>query len=110
MNATNVLVHREELRIHNLLLTHEPLEHQHPDVYNLAGHIHPGARLYGKGRQALLLPCFSFWEKTRGLLPAFGFVHRFYYPVRVAKGDQVYVIVEGEVIEVSKEEQVKWKT
>ena len=100
-----VKVHKEELQIGSLLLTHAPLEQPPNDVYNLAGHIHPGARLYGKGRQALILPCFYFGKK-QGLLPAFGSFTGL-YPVRVMKGDQVYVIVEGEVIEVGKEEQVK---
>ncbi|HEX8060292.1 MAG TPA: ligase-associated DNA damage response endonuclease PdeM [Cyclobacteriaceae bacterium] len=97
----NVTIHDEELRVGNLLLTHEPLEQPQPDVYNIAGHIHPGARLYGKGRQALLLPCFHF-GKQLGILPAFGSFTGL-YPVRIAKGDQVYVIAEGDVIEISNE-------
>ena len=101
----NVIVHREELRIGSLLLTHAPLEQPQPDVYNIAGHIHPGAKLYGKGRQALLLPCFYF-GKHQGLLPAFGSFTGL-YPIRVTKGDQVYVIAEGEVIEVGNEAALK---
>lgn len=101
----NVVIHHEEFRIGNLLLTHAPLEKPRPDVYNIAGHIHPGAKLYGKGRQALLLPCFYF-GKDMGILPAFGSFTGL-YPVRVAKGDQVFVIAEQEVIEVSSKEEVK---
>jgi len=101
----NVVIHHEEFRIGNLLLTHAPLENPRPDVYNIAGHIHPGAKLYGKGRQALLLPCFYF-GKDMGILPAFGSFTGL-YPVRVAKGDQVFVIAEQEVIEVSSKEEVK---
>jgi len=101
----NVKVHREELRIGSLWLTHEPAEQPSPDFYNLAGHIHPGARLFGKGRQALLLPCFYF-GKQQGILPAFGSFTGL-YPVKVVKGDQVFVIAEGEVIEVKKEAELK---
>jgi DNA ligase-associated metallophosphoesterase len=97
----NVKVHKEELRIGDLLLTHAPLEEPVEGAYNLAGHIHPGARLLGKGRQALLLSCFYF-GKHQGILPAYGSFTGL-YPVKVTKGDQVYVIAEGEVIEVSKE-------
>jgi DNA ligase-associated metallophosphoesterase len=100
-----VKVHPEMLQIGNLLLTHEPMEVSPPDAYNLSGHIHPGARLFGKGRQALLLPCFYFGRK-RGILPAFGSFTGL-YPVRVAKGDNVFVIAEGEVIEVANEESVR---
>ncbi len=100
-----VMVHREELLIDDLLLTHVPLEEPIPGVYNLAGHIHPGARLLGKGRQALLLPCFYF-GKHQGILPAFGSFTGL-YPVKVLKGDQVFVIVEGEVINVGIEKVEK---
>jgi len=94
----DVKVHKEELRVDELLLTHAPTEEPVEGFYNLAGHIHPGARLLGKGRQALLLPCFYF-GKHQGILPAFGSFTGL-YPVRVMKGDHVYVIAEGEVIDV----------
>jgi len=97
----NVVVHKEELLIDDLLLTHAPSEEPVEGVYNLAGHIHPGAKLFGKGRQALLLPCFYF-GKQQGILPAFGSFTGL-YPVKVVKGDCVYVIADGEVIDVSKE-------
>lgn len=100
----NVKVHREELRIGNLWLTHAPVENPSPDAYNIAGHIHPGARLFGKGRQALLLPCFYF-GKHQGILPAFGSFTGL-YPVKVMRGDQVFVIAEGEVIEIGKRAEV----
>jgi DNA ligase-associated metallophosphoesterase len=100
-----VKVHAELLQIGSLLLTHEPMEDAPRDVYNLAGHIHPGARLFGKGRQALLLPCFYFGKK-QGILPAFGSFTGL-YPVRVLKGDHVFVIAEGEVMEISNKESVR---
>lgn len=100
-----VKVHSEALRIGNLMLTHEPVEHSTPGIYNLAGHIHPGARLLGKGRQALLLPCFYF-GKDQGILPAFGSFTGL-YPVRVVKGDQVFVIADGEVFVVGTEAEVR---
>ncbi|HMJ67524.1 MAG TPA: ligase-associated DNA damage response endonuclease PdeM [Cyclobacteriaceae bacterium] len=100
-----VKIHPEQLLISNLLLTHKPMELTSPDVYNLVGHIHPGARLYGKGRQALLLPCFYF-GRQQGILPAFGSFTGL-YPVRVMKGDQVFVIADGEVISMVNEAQVK---
>jgi len=101
----NVLVHKEELHIRELLLTHAPKQDVLSDFYNLAGHIHPGAQLYGKGRQALLLPCFHF-GKHQGLLPAFGSFTGL-YPIRVAKGDQVFAIAENEVIGVNNEAALK---
>jgi DNA ligase-associated metallophosphoesterase len=100
-----VKVHAEELLIGNVLLTHEPVEQPSGDVYHLAGHIHPGARLFGKGRQALVLPCFYF-GKNQGILPAFGSFTGL-YPVRVMKGDHVFVIADGEVISIGNEAEVR---
>lgn len=51
--------------------THEPLEDIPEGLYNLCGHIHPGVKLHGNGRQSLRLPCFYFGAQ-QGILPAFG--------------------------------------
>lgn len=59
-----------ELNIGPFHFTHEP-EKEVGELYNLAGHIHPGIRLKGRGRQSLRLPAFCFGER-QGLLPAFG--------------------------------------
>jgi metallophosphoesterase superfamily enzyme len=87
------------LMVENLLLTHEPLEIVPDGQYNLAGHIHPGARLVGGGKQALTLPCFYF-GKRQGILPAFGSFTGL-YRVRIKKDDKVYVIADKKVIDVS---------
>jgi DNA ligase-associated metallophosphoesterase len=66
--------------------------------YVLAGHIHPAVILRGEGRQRLRLPCFSFGENV-GVLPAFGnFTGSAEIVPRMR--DRVYVIAEGEIIEV----------
>lgn len=66
--------------------------------YVLAGHIHPAINLLGAGRQSETLPAFLF-GKSCGLLPAFGgFTGG--ARVRPRRGDRVYVLAEGEVIEV----------
>jgi metallophosphoesterase superfamily enzyme len=50
-------------------LSHHPVA---SDVgYTLAGHIHPGIRLYGRGGDRARLPCFYFGREY-GVLPAFG--------------------------------------
>lgn len=41
-----------------------------PDHYIFSGHIHPGVRMVGLGRQRLQLPCFYFGEEA-AVLPAF---------------------------------------
>jgi DNA ligase-associated metallophosphoesterase len=52
-----------------LALCHTPREVT--GCYALAGHIHPGVRLSGRGRESLRLPCFWFTQ-THAVLPAFG--------------------------------------
>jgi len=39
--------------------------------YALCGHLHPGVRLTGRGRESVRLPCFVLGPR-RALLPAFG--------------------------------------
>lgn len=92
------IIMHQELQLGPFLLTHHPLENYSGELYNLAGHIHPGARLVGKGRQRLTLPCFHF-GKQQGLLPAFG---SFTGLARIVpkKEDQVFIIVENKILKV----------
>jgi DNA ligase-associated metallophosphoesterase len=83
-----------ELIIENFLLTHHPEERI--GFYNFSGHIHPGIKLYGVGRQTLKLPCF-FKKEHQMILPAFGEFTGQYYLVPTAT-DCVYAITKEEVI------------
>ena len=60
----------DSLEMEPFIFTHEPLPEK-TALYNLAGHIHPGIKLKGRGRQSLRLPAFCFGQ-DQGLLPAFG--------------------------------------
>lgn len=56
------------------LFIHEPLplkKLRNETAYIISGHIHPGVKLHGRGRQALTLPCFHFGIR-QAVLPAFG--------------------------------------
>ena len=94
-------VHEAGLRLGNFWLTHEPVEEAVPGLYNLAGHIHPGVRLRGNGRQAMTLPCFYFGSNG-GLLPAFGSFTGF-VKIPVKQKDQVFIITENAIIRVDEE-------
>lgn len=76
------------------LFTHEPLQ-QKGAYYNLAGHVHPGVQLKGKGNQRHRAACFYFNE-TGGILPAFGSFTGL-YNIKPKKNDQVFVVA-GEVV------------
>ena len=86
----------ETLCIPPFHLSHIPEE---TELYNLAGHIHPAVKLYGKGRQSLRLPCFYFGGRN-GLLPAFGHFTGT-AKINIKKDDAVYAIADKQVVRVN---------
>lgn len=88
-----------ELREGGLILTHEPMNVVPVGFYNLAGHLHPGVRLRGTGKQSVALPCFHF-GKHQGILPAFGSFTGIACIVP-KKEDRVFVIAEDKIIAYS---------
>jgi DNA ligase-associated metallophosphoesterase len=91
-----ILLHRQYLRLDNLLLTHEPLEDIPEDVFNITGHVHPGAYLRGMGRQSVVLPCFHF-KSNQCILPAFG-AFTGLAMVQPKRGDKIFVVANGNVL------------
>ncbi|WDF55485.1 ligase-associated DNA damage response endonuclease PdeM [Mucilaginibacter sp. KACC 22063] len=83
------------------LMLHHPQSHDSLEAANgyvLCGHIHPGVRLSGKGRQSITLPCFTF-GKRQGILPSFGkFTGR--VAIRHQDNDQVFGVLNNKVIAV----------
>ncbi len=77
-------------------LLHEP--ETPSEGYGLAGHLHPGARLVGRGDSGLTAPCF--WVRPDyAVLPAFGeFTGT--SRIRATNADRVYLLADGRVIEV----------
>ncbi|GCL62332.1 ligase-associated DNA damage response endonuclease PdeM [Pseudaquabacterium pictum] len=67
--ALGVQVVDGPLRLGPWALQHEPAAV--PGAYALAGHVHPGVVLTGRGGDRLRLPCFHFGP-AHGVLPAFG--------------------------------------
>jgi uncharacterized protein len=89
----------DDLIIDSFLLTHHPLEEIPETLYNMAGHIHPGVHLVGKGRQSMTLPCFYFGAR-QAFLPAFGM---FTGLARIApkKDDKVFVVADNKILMVA---------
>jgi DNA ligase-associated metallophosphoesterase len=67
--------------------------------YTLAGHLHPAFTLRGSARQRLRFPCFHF-RMTSAILPAFGSFTGTAH-ITPASGERIFVVVDGEVIEVN---------
>mgnify|MGYP000281517570 CR=1 FL=1 len=89
-----------QMEVGTLLLTHEPLEPEDipAGFTNVAGHIHPGARLVGKGRQSLTFPCF--WKSgNQMVVPAFGSFTGLAV-IRPGEADHVFIIVENKIMEL----------
>jgi len=86
----------QELVIKTFLLTHHP--ENRIGFFNFSGHIHPGVKLLGFGKQFLSLSCF-YRTKNQIILPAFGsFTGKFI--IQPKKEDHIYVITDNEVIEM----------
>lgn len=79
---------------------HHPSEK--PDGFQICGHVHPGVRIRGKGRQTLTLPCFVY-EPNRFIFPAFG---RLTGKVRYdgQTRSRYFAIVGSEILEVKPQE------
>lgn len=59
----------QELEIFPFLFVHEYLK-KHSEFFTISGHIHPGVKIKGQGKQFLKLPCFQV-SKNQVVLPAF---------------------------------------
>lgn len=98
---------RWDISVHSSLslgtwcLTHDPAEQPAAGEYQLSGHVHPGVRLAGAGKQSLVLPCFWLGQQ-QGLIPAFG---SFTGLAKIVprKGDKVFVVTENKVMELMPE-------
>lgn len=87
-----------QLTLGPFMLTHHPMESIPAGAYNLCGHIHPGVRIHGKGRQSLRLPCFYF-NNSQGILPAFG-TFTGTSVIEISETAVIYGIAENTIIRI----------
>ena len=80
-----------------ILFRHEP--GVPADVPVICGHIHPGIRIYGQGRQSLMLPCFVQSAQLL-ILPAFGKFTGL-GPLKSEKGFRYFALTGQSVIETN---------
>lgn len=83
------------LEYNGIKLLHDPLE-EVSEHFIIGGHIHPGFRLQGKGRQSLSLACFHISEK-RLILPAFGSLTGKKI-MKQEKGDKIVLVTDNGLI------------
>jgi uncharacterized protein len=104
--AAGISVYSDGLQMNGFCFTHdnvhcfnEALAAAPNEKYTISGHIHPGVRISGLGRQSLCLPCFYFGREY-AVLPAFS---RFTGTALIdpSAGDRVFAVVNKEVVELS---------
>jgi DNA ligase-associated metallophosphoesterase len=82
------------LNIDTLFLSHHPEEKQ--GFWNICGHLHPGYRLRGQGKQQLKLSCF-YKKKYQLILPAFG-AFTGHFLIEPKDNEDVFILAENEVL------------
>ncbi len=96
---TNITITGPKHQVGNFLFVHDVADVKEPvSEYIFAGHIHPGVRMRGMGRQSLTFPCFYFGENF-SLLPAFGG----FTGVSVidpVESDNVFAIIENNIMQL----------
>ena len=94
---TDIEVIEKQFVINSFLFTHEKCE-DHPGYYSFCGHVHPGIRIEGLGRQSLRFPCFYF-DEDHCILPAFS---RFTGMALVdpGQGGEAFAIVEEQLLKL----------
>lgn len=85
-----------ELTYEALFLTHHPEEKE--GFFNICGHLHPGYRLRGEGRQQLKLSCF-YKKKYQLILPAFG-AFTGHFLIDPEADEDVFVVSEDLVLSI----------
>ena len=78
--------------------THDPADLAADFGYHVCGHVHPGIRLRGAGRQSLRVRCFHFADR-QAVMPAYG-AFTGMHAIEPARTDRVYAMTGEAVIEV----------
>lgn len=77
---------------------HHPTAQNSNNQIIVGGHLHPGIKLRGKGRQSFRLPCF-FFNDTTIILPAFGTFTGLHL-IKEEDASSIFAIVEDRIIKM----------
>ena len=97
-NNMKIDIHPEEWNLSPFVFRHEQSNKPDKNKYTISGHIHPGIRLKGKGKQTLKFPCFYF-TNCEALMPAFGKFTGLHI-IEPSKKAQIFAIAEKQVIQI----------
>jgi len=91
----------DRLELENFLFVHDASDLQKSsDTTIISGHIHPGVKLKGKGKQKLRLPCYSISDHQI-VLPAFGEFTGLHI-IQPDENRKIFLIVENSVIDLNR--------
>lgn len=94
-----LIVHQDALIVDGFCFVHDRPEKYSNAHYVISGHVHPGIRLSGIGKQSLKFPCFYFNDQY-AILPAFSKFTGLAL-IEPKRNENVFAIVENQVILVS---------
>ncbi len=98
----NIEMTKQKLSINNFCFTHdinETCEEEKGNTnFTFSGHVHPGIRMSGVGRQQLYFPCFYF-TKEYAILPAFGLFTGL-YNINPKASDKVFALVGKDIVKL----------
>jgi len=94
----NIHIHTEEWNFSPFVFCHEQSNNTDKNQYTISGHIHPGIRMKGKGKQTLKFPCFYF-TNSEALMPAFGKFTGLHI-IEPSKKAQIFAIAEKQVFQI----------
>ncbi len=98
----NIEITKQKLSVNDFSFTHDINEKCDEESSNtnftFSGHVHPGIRLSGIGKQQLYFPCFYF-TKDHAILPAFS---RFtgIYKIHPIKSDKIFALIENNIVKI----------
>lgn len=78
-----------------VVFVHEANE-KHKDIFSISGHLHPGYRISGRGRQSMVLPCFAIHAQSI-ILPAFSLFTGLYTGYATPDNANYFVINGGKI-------------
>jgi len=97
----DINVINETLAIENFCFTHDinaNCGHPGKRMFTFSGHLHPGIRISGAGKQVLHFPCFYF-TKNHAILPAFSHFTGL-SKVSPKETDKVFMIAENNIVKL----------
>lgn len=98
----NIKVASKKLSIKNFCFMHDIAsvceDDNNKELFTFSGHIHPGIKVNGTGKQSFMLPCFYFGQK-HAVMPAFSLFTGL-YKLTPKKTDSVFALVENQVIKM----------